>query len=551
MKPLHILFLSLLLLLPTFAQDAAPPPAPPGPADPSLVGLNSLLDSLKLKTIEMDEIKEALKVATDAPTRVQLEARIAQLRAEEQDLHKKFQRNAIATDADVYDNESGEAFNLQSEVEKLLQPIVSELKSATEDSRKIEEMRSELTLLQKRKTVSDAAVANLTKLIKSQPEAELKKTLEDLLQLWLQRQQDANNQSTATQIELEKRLKARESLLDSSKHFVSGFFQSRGMNLILGISAFCIIFFGMRFLNMFYRKMRGEKEERYFLGRILSLLYHVLSIILAIFALVFIFNMRGDWFLLGITIIFLIGVGWASINTIPVVFEQLKMMLNIGSVRESHRIVFNDVPWVVDSLGLQAHLLNPLLEGGTQQLPLRDLVGMHSRMAGENEIYFPSKAGDWVELSDGNIGQVAFQTPAVVQIVMLGGSQVTYQTPQYLSLSPKNMSNRFRIRQVFGIDYAHQAISTSEVPRIMYEKVREGLLDIVANEDLLNLSVEFKAAGASSLDYVIHADLKGTVASKYDVLERAIARLLVDACNEHNWVIPFTQLTLHQSHTWK
>lgn len=541
-------WLSLLLCVSLYAQNTSPQAED---IDPSVYGLKVLLDSLQIKSNEIAERKEALAATTDAPTRIQLEQQLAKLKAEENDLQRKFERNAIAADADVYYNEDGEAFNLQSEVEKLLQPIVSELKSATEDSRKIEDMRAELTLLMKRKSVSDAAVTNLTMLVASQTDEILGGRLSDLLVLWKQRQKDANNQSTATQIELTKRLKARESLLDTSRNFVSGFFQSRGMNLLLGIAAFCAVFFGMRVLNYLYRKMRGEKEERYLLGRILGIFYHLFSVILAIFALVFVFNMRGDWFLLGITIIFLIGVGWASINTIPVVFEQLKMMLNVGSVRESQRIIFNDVPWIVDSLGLHAHLVNPLLEGGTQQLPLRSLVGMHSRTAGENEAYFPSRSGDWVELSDGHIGRVAVQTPEVVQIVLLGGSQVTYQTPQYLALSPKNMSTHFRIQQVFGIDYAHLPICTAEVPRIMYEKIREGLLDIVANEELLNLIVEFKTAGPSSLDYHILADFKGTIASRYDMLERALARLLVDVCNENGWVIPFTQITLHQSSDWK
>jgi hypothetical protein len=35
------------------------------------------------------------------------------------------------------------------------------------------------------------------------------------------------------------------------------------------------------------------------------------------------------------------------------------------------------------------------------------------------------------------------------------------------------------------------------------------------------------------------------------MLERALARLLVDVCNENGWVIPFTQITLHQSSHWK
>ena len=63
--------------------------------------------------------------------------------------------------------------------------------------------------------------------------------------------------------------------------------------------------------------------------------------------------------------------------------------------------------------------------------------------------------------------------------------------------------------------------------------------------DIINLVVEFKEAGASSLDHEIIADFSGKVAQNYNVLARAIQRIAVDACNKYGWVIPFTQVTLH------
>ena len=63
--------------------------------------------------------------------------------------------------------------------------------------------------------------------------------------------------------------------------------------------------------------------------------------------------------------------------------------------------------------------------------------------------------------------------------------------------------------------------------------------------DIINLVVEFKEAGASSLDFEILADFSGKVAQFHNVLARAIQRITVDACNKYGWVIPFTQVTLH------
>ena len=205
------------------------------------------------------------------------------------------------------------------------------------------------------------------------------------------------------------------------------------------------------------------------------------------------------------------------------------------------------VPWEVDTLSLYARLVNPLLDGGVQDLPIRSLLGRHSRPKGENEEWFPSREGDWVELSDGNIGKVSYQTPEFVQLVLLGGSQVMYQTPAYLALNPKNMTTNFRVSLRFGVDYQHQSIATTEIPEKMQAKLTAGLNELLGAENIKRIKVEFAEAGASSLDYEINADIAGTAANKYDQIIRAIPRHLVDACNENGWVIPFTQITLHQA----
>ncbi|MBC8392157.1 MAG: hypothetical protein H8E17_06300, partial [Deltaproteobacteria bacterium] len=64
-------------------------------------------------------------------------------------------------------------------------------------------------------------------------------------------------------------------------------------------------------------------------------------------------------------------------------------------------------------------------------------------------------------------------------------------------------------------------------------------------DTLNNLDVEFKEAGASSLDLEIIADFSGQIADAYDNLGRALPRIAVEACNKYGWVIPFKQITIH------
>jgi hypothetical protein len=81
----------------------------------------------------------------------------------------------------------------------------------------------------------------------------------------------------------------------------------------------------------------------------------------------------------------------------------------------------------------------------------------------------------------------------------------------------------------------------------MHRKLTEGLLQVVTADELLALTVELEAAGSSSLDYAVLAGLAGSTAARYEPIKRALARLLVEACNENGWTIPFTQVTLHQA----
>ena len=57
------------------------------------------------------------------------------------------------------------------------------------------------------------------------------------------------------------------------------------------------------------------------------------------------------------------------------------------------------------------------------------------------------------------------------------------------------------------------------------------------------------AGGAERLRNRI--DEPDAAAPKRDVIRRAVSRLLVEACNENGWVIPFPQLTLHRSEPLK
>ena len=89
--------------------------------------------------------------------------------------------------------------------------------------------------------------------------------------------------------------------------------------------------------------------------------------------------------------------------------------------------------------------------------------------------------------------------PEYVEIIRLGGARKFIPTGSFFEMNPVNLLKNFRINSVFEID--------SEVL----------------------------------------ADFSGEIAPKYSQLHRAIQRICVNVCNKQSWIIPFTQITVHQA----
>ncbi|MEA3641975.1 MAG: hypothetical protein VBE63_18840 [Lamprobacter sp.] len=518
------------------------------PLDPTaLDSLKALNQALASKEQQVNEVQQRLVQAQDQVTREELAGQLRELRAELAEDRQQFDRFALEIDLSPFINEEEQSFDWQQELSGLLKPILAELKSATAESRAIGDLRAELETIGERKTQATKAVERLHWLLKQDPSDALRERLEERLSYWQRLADEANNRYTALDLQLQNKLEERQSLLDETTSYARHFVQTRGLNLLLALTAFGLVFFGVRWIATQIMRMRKPQAEKQFSSRLALLLLHAFSVLGGLLAMMAVFNAAGDWFMLGIIIIFLLGIGWASIHTLPSQIESVKLILNVGTVREGERLLFNEVPYRVDSLAFRAKLVNPELEGGVQELPVRDLVGYHSRPAGEDEAWFPTRLGDWVELDDGLLGQVSHQSPSAVRLTDLGGAEILYPTSRFLQQHPHRLSDRFRIVEHFGIDYCHQAIATTEVPELMQAALEDALPNLLDDGQLRTLSVVFESAGSSSLDYRIEAQLEGAAAPRSELIRAGIQRILVDACNQHGWTIPFTQIRLHQA----
>ncbi|CAK8714554.1 Mechanosensitive ion channel [Candidatus Electrothrix laxa] len=514
-------------------------------------------DTLEKILLSKQALKKKLSEEEKDLKKEKTEARQEAIRAEIQEISSRIQ----ALDSDFESIVSGvdpaefsavtEKVDWQQELQELLSPILEETRKMTARPREMEALRKQVTLYRKRINLTDNAIKNIQQHLDGTDSETMKQELKPLILSRQQRYDELKARLAAVQQQLTEKEQNKVSILRSIKAIFREFFKSRGLNFILALSAFFIVFLLMRETQrLIHKRTRLGRlgEHRSFLLRLSLIVYYLLTFLIAVTTFILVLYLSGDWVLLGLAFLFLLGVAWTSKQTLPKFWEQAQLLLNLSTVREGERIIYQGLPWRIMALNLYTRLHNPDLRGGMIRLPLSALIGLESRPFHTDEPWFPTKTGDLVELSDGTIGTIALQTPEQVVLDTRGGARKTYATLTFLGLNPINYSiNTFAVFTDFGIDYTCQPDITQTIPDLLHAYIINTLETKEYGPDLIELIVDFKTAAASSLNLLIFAKFQGSQAENYFALSRFLQQAAVDACSEYDWGIPFTQVTLHQA----
>ena len=516
----------------------------------TLAQLTEVIDNTSAK---LTEVRETYGKISSDPAQLEM---AQSLQKQESELaarlnEVKTQFDDLATGVRSEDLKTADEVNIDlgEEVREILRPTVQALKKATEKPRETEELRDREKRLSEQAKLANGALERLAYWTPEEVGPQTLKRIEDLTELWESRQKDAEGQLAALEVQVEQQEADKQPIFRPISDALGDFFKGRGLNVLKALAALLGTWCLLRYLWGACEKLSffNKRNQGSFRWRLMDLGATVGSALLAMLAALFVLYFSGDWLLLTLFIVLLAGLGWGAKNGIPKTFEQTKMLLNLGPVRKGERLTFEGVPWEVGTIGLYTVLRNCELTGGLIRVSIKRLSTLRSRPHDPSEAWFPTKGGDWILVNDA-LGKIVTQTPEYVQVLRLGGARETYLTPDFLSMAPVNLANSFRVKGTFGIDYAHQKISTTEVAQLFQLKLKAGLAELLEDREQLNsVNVEFSSAGASSLDYAVMADFKGDAASRYEKLKRGVQRICVDVCNEQGWGIPFTQITIHQA----
>jgi hypothetical protein len=533
---------------PQAVGSTAPGESIPAPIDSAaILTLKTIMSSVDELRQQIDQKEQELQLVKTEAQKARVLKELTELNTHHAALTRDFQQIATGVNLEAYTAKPKQSFDWREELQDVLGPIVKELQNLTARPREIERLRGEVGYYEKQIATARNALQNVQKLILETQDQELRNGLEGVEKQWKQKEQHISGQLAVVHYQLSEKLKEERPFLESFQDLMKSFFKSRGRNFILALAAFVFVLFLFRFLHRFIDRWSplSGSGERGFYARLSNLLFQVVAFVGATGASVLVLYVSGDWVLLSFAVLFLLGMIWTARQTLPKFWTQARFLLNLGTVRENERIIYQGIPWIVQSLNFNTQLLNPQLKGGMLRLPLQELMGLRSRPYDSEEPWFPSKENDWVMLADGTLGRVVLQSPEMVEIKLVGGSRKTYPTADFLKQNPNNISKGFRLSTTLRLDYRHQGESTREIPERLKQTAWRELKEEEFAKDILNFRVEFKEAQSSSLDLAILVDFAGKAAKHYDQLTRTIPRIAVEACSKYGWVIPFSQITIH------
>jgi hypothetical protein len=530
-------------------ETAAPAESTPASEPTREERLDAILESIKAAENERANIKKRLQKASADVEKKSLQEDLTRLNKRIEELRTSFEELATGgSSISALEKEvEQKPVDWKREFEDIVRPLLQEVKEMTERPRTIERLRSEQIVYKDRLEAADKAIAKIDETLAQTDSAPVKKVLTELKKDWKSHRADAESRLQLIEGQLKRLLSPDEddgrSLMAAVHDFVSG----RGLSMLLALGGFAATYLllavAAKLASKLFLRRRQAKARR--LAKAGGILFRMVSFLAALLAAMAILYERGDWLILGILILLVFGLVLALRNSLPRYVDEVRILLNLGGVREGERVLYKGIPWRIKSLNYYSTLHNPLLRGGTIRVPISEMAGLQSRQFTKEEPWFPSRENDFVILDGDVFGKVLLQTPELVLLQVIGSTK-TFAVADYLSQHPRNLSlDGFAVPLTFGLDYRHQAdILTSIVTR-MREYLQEHLEQQVFRPHLKDLIVDFNEAATSSLNLIIVAVFDGAAAEHYWSIRRFLQRTAVDACNRYGWTIPFDQLTLH------
>lgn len=511
--------------------------------------LNGIVNSIKLQKKEIEEKSDLLSKAKMEQERIRIQLRIDELSQSISEQEKSFEMiQTGGLELAKIEASQKKPFDWQKDLLEILQPIMNELRQLTEDKRKLVNLQNKISYYQSQIHDINKALNQMVRINKNGLEKDALENFEKIKQKWQNLLVENEKLLRIAELQLDGMVKAQTEEAVSVSGQIKQFATGRGTTLLMSVMAFIVVYFSLLSLwkGIIWISTRKQENKQSYFQRITTLVYYTLMVLFSLAAVFYVLNIRNDQVLIGVAFLILIITALALRSSIPSYINELKVLLNAGSVREGEHIIYNGIPMKVESLNFFSKLTNPKIPNLSLKLPLSELSNYVSRQYTQDEPWFPCQQGDYVMLSDGTYGKVKCITFENVLISLSSNmSPKTYSIIDFLATNPRNLSQGFIATSEFGIDYKYQQQCTTKIPELLSAGIRQGLQKEKYGESLVDIQVSFAQANTSSLDYKIIALFDGKAGGDYFPITRALQRYAVEVCNQQGWEIPFSQLVVH------
>ena len=433
-----------------------------------------------------------------------------------------------------------QSFDWQSDLIEIIQPIFQSLKDLTEQPRAMERIRKTIEFYQQNLVEINDSIQKIQEWQSEQiVDLSARQQIKAIEESWLLRKSEAQRNLELFQLQLSNLQIRQESIWSSVWTAFGAFLTGRGLNLMLAVLATMAVWFGMRSALRFMVPKEGvdEFQTRSQYSRVLFYTYRILMMMASTAVFLIVLYVTGDWLLLGLALLILAGIAIGLKKYLPQFLAEAKLLLNLGAVREGEMVTYEGVPWMVKSINIYSHLVNPVLEGGELRMPLREMSQLISQPIADDEPWFPSNLHDYILLPDGSFGQVVIQTPEFVQIKSREMIR-TYLVSDYLNLAVKNLSmGSFACVGNFGLSLEHQEICLDTVPKAFEGAIKSNFERNEMQSSLEELRVEMSSIQSASIQYFLYVRFQSGMAEHYWKIQRMMQQACVATCNREGWKI--------------
>ena len=496
---------------------------------------------IKLQQKILGDLKSKLDQNPTELTKVALEGQISESEQILKNAQTAFE--SIVTgglDLENFQEMPDQSFDWQSDLIEIIQPIFQSLKDLTEQPRAMERIRKTIEFYQQNLVEINDSIQKIQEWQSEQiVDLSARQQIKSIEESWLLRKSEAQRNLELFQLQLSNLQIRQESIWSSVWTAFGAFLTGRGLNLMLAVLVTMAVWFGMRSVLRFMVPKGGvdEFQTRSQYSRVLFYTYRILMMMASTAVFLIVLYVTGDWLLLGLALLILAGIAIGLKKYLPQFLAEAKLLLNLGAVREGEMVTYEGVPWMVKSINIYSHLVNPVLEGGELRMPLREMSQLISQPIADDEPWFPSNLHDYILLPDGSFGQVVIQTPEFVQIKSREMIR-TYLVSDYLNLAVKNLSmGSFACVGNFGLSLEHQKICLDTVPKAFEGAIKSNFERNEMQSSLEELRVEMSSIQSASIQYFLYVRLKSGAAEHYWKIQRMMQQACVATCNGEGWKI--------------